>query len=79
MMTTNEQELPIREFQDRGVQWLLELPENLRGVVRLLAQEIADKLDFSRAERINHTFIQEDLRKWETNLLYRIPLHRHRP
>ncbi len=72
-MTSNEQEFPIREFQDRGIQWLLELPENLRGIVQLLAQEIAEKLDFRRAERINHSFIQEDLRKWETDLLFRIP------
>ncbi len=73
LMTTNEYELPIREFQDRGVQKLLELPENMRGVVQLVAREIAEKLDFSRAERIPETFIQEDLRKWETDVLYRLP------
>jgi hypothetical protein len=39
---------PLREFADRGVLWLLESPENLCGLLRLVAAEIADRLDFSR-------------------------------
>jgi hypothetical protein len=31
----NESEPPVREFADRGTLWLLESPENLRGLVRL--------------------------------------------
>jgi len=73
MMISHEPVPPIREFPDRGVRWLLDTPENLRGVVQLLAQEITEQLDFSRAEPVEHTFIQENLRKWESDLLHRIP------
>lgn len=66
-------EPPIREFADRGTLWLLESPENLRGLLRLVAKDIADKLDFTRAERVNRSFIPEDLQKQEADLLYRIP------
>ena len=66
-------EPPIREFADRGVLWLLESKENLRSLVQLLSVEIADKLDFSQAERDNRSFIPDDLHKQEADLLYRVP------
>jgi hypothetical protein len=45
-------EPPIREFSDRSTLWLLELPENLRELLQLVARDIVDRLDFARAERI---------------------------
>ncbi len=69
----DEEEPPIREFADRGTLWLLELPENLRGLLQLVANEIAQRLDFSRAERINRSFIPDNLHKQEADLLHRIP------
>lgn len=66
-------EPPIREFADRGVLWLLESKENLRSLVRLLSSEIADKLNFSQAERANRSFIPDDLHKQESDLLYKVP------
>ena len=70
---TEESEPPIREFADRGTLWLLESPDNLHGLIRLLSREVADRLDFSKAERINRSFIPEDLQKQEADLLYRVP------
>jgi flagellar biosynthesis/type III secretory pathway protein FliH len=58
-----ETEPPIREFADRGVLWLLESPRNLHDLVALLSQQIAEHLDFDRAERVNRSFIPEDLHK----------------
>jgi hypothetical protein len=66
-------EPPIREFSDRSTLWLLELPENLRELVRLVARDIADRLDFTRAERINRSFIPGSLHKQEADLLTRVP------
>src|ERR1041385_3731009 len=68
-----ETEPPIREFADRGMLWLLELPENLRGLLRLVASDLADKLDFTQAERVNRSFVPDDLQKQEADLLYRVP------
>jgi len=71
--TSGESEPPIREFADRGTLWLLEAPENLRGLVALVAESLADKLDFSRAERVNRSFIPDNLQKQEADILYRVP------
>lgn len=68
-----DSELPVREFADRGVLWLLESPQNLHDVVRMLSTEIADRLDFSKAERQNRSFVPDDLHKQEADLLYRVP------
>jgi predicted transposase YdaD len=71
-----ETEPPIREFTDRGVLWLLESPRNLHDLVALLSHEIAEHLDFDRAERVNRSFIPEDLHKQEADLLYRVPFRK---
>lgn len=71
-------EPPVREFADRGTLWLLGLPENMRGLLHLLAADIAAQLDFSRAVRINRSFIPPDLQKQEANLLYRVPFRQGR-
>jgi len=73
MVYNEESEPPIREFADRGTLWLLEAPENLRGLVEIVAKSLAEKLDFSRAERINRSFIPDNLQKQEADLLYRVP------
>ena len=73
MTTINEHEPPIREFQDRGIRWMLELPENMCGLLQLLAREIAECLDFQRAEQLNRSLLSETLQKRETDLLYRVP------
>src|SRR5437868_6334065 len=64
----------IREFNDRGTLWLLEDPANLRDLMRIVAPEVADRLDFSRAERVNRSLIPADLQKRESDLIFAVPL-----
>ena len=71
-----EREPPVREFADRGTKWLLDLPENLRGLLRLAAADLVDRLDFDRAERIDRSFIPDDLQRQEADVVYRVP-YRH--
>lgn len=52
---------------------LLELPENVRGLLTPVARDIAERLDFSRATRVNRSFVPDDLHKQEAELLYRVP------
>jgi putative YhgA-like transposase len=67
-------ELPfIREFDDRSSLWLFEDPRNLHDLIRLLDPALADRLDFTRAERQNRSFIDPDLREKESDLLYSVP------
>ena len=77
-MMPEESEPPVREFADRGTLWLLDLPQNLRGLLKLLAADLVDKLDFSRAERQNRSFIPDDLQKQEADILYMVPFQRGR-
>jgi hypothetical protein len=63
----------IREFPDRGTQWLLEDPVQLRDLLQLLQPQLAQRLDVSRAERINRTMRPPDLQKQESDLIFRIP------
>ncbi|MCX6359586.1 MAG: Rpn family recombination-promoting nuclease/putative transposase [Armatimonadetes bacterium] len=39
----------------------------------MAAREIADSLEFSRAERVNRSFVPASLHKHEADLLYRVP------
>lgn len=67
-------ELPfIREFDDRGSLWLFEDPENLRGLLQILDPSLSDRLDFTRAARINRSFVPADLQEKESDLLYLVP------
>lgn len=64
---------PLREFQDRGIVWLLESHAHLRGLLLVAAPHIADGLDFPRAELQNRVLVRDDLSKGEADLLYRVP------
>jgi len=66
-------EPPIREFADRGTIWLLESTANLRDLITMAASEIAARLAFDRAERVNRSFVPADLREQEADLLFRVP------
>ena len=67
--------LPVREFSDRGIKWLLESPENVYGLLQLVIPEILESVDFSRLEKLPDTFIPDNLRKQESDLLYLAPYH----
>jgi len=66
----------IREFPDRGALWLLEVPENLRELIRLISKELAEWLNFDRAERSNRSLVPEDLQKREADIIYRVPFRK---
>jgi len=63
----------IREFPDRSIKWLLETPENVRGLLLVVARDIAEHLDFTRVRRLPRSFIPDDLRKREADLIFLVP------
>lgn len=69
----------IREFNDRSTLWLLEDPANLRDLLRILEPSVAETLDFRHAQRVNRSFIQADLRKKESDLIFRVPARTNTP
>ncbi len=64
---------PIREFSDRGTKWLLEFGENVEGLLQIVASDLADQLDFSQIQQVNQSFIPDNLRKQESDVIYLIP------
>ncbi|MBI1927808.1 Rpn family recombination-promoting nuclease/putative transposase [Candidatus Poribacteria bacterium] len=72
-MMNNFSPPPIHDFLDRGIKWLLEFIPNLVGVMNLIAPNLAQRLDFDRVEHIPTSFIPDNLRQQESDLLFRVP------
>ena len=72
-MTATPRQPPLRDFADRGTAWLLESPENLRGLVGLLDSGLVEQLDFTRATADNRPLVSDDLDKRLNDVLYRVP------
>jgi len=69
-----EEILPlIREFPDRSIQWLLETPDNVRGLMLIIASDLAEHIDYTRLKRVNKTFISDDLQKHEADMIFTAP------
>ena len=66
---------PVGQFPDRGIKWLLESPENVRELIYIVAKDFAEYLDFSRIQHIPTTFVPDNLRKQEADLVFLIPYH----
>ena len=65
--------LDVREFDDRAVKYLMEAPENLRGIFRVLDEPLGDRLDFTRMEPMPTSLIPANLRARNADLLVRVP------
>ena len=65
--------LPVREFADRGTKWLLESPENVSGLIRILDVNLVEKINFSRLHDEKKTFILNNLRQQESDLVFTAP------
>ena len=63
----------VKQFPDRSAKWLLENTENLRGLLEIIASDIVEYLDFSKIEIKNTTFIPDNLRQQESDLVYLLP------
>jgi predicted transposase/invertase (TIGR01784 family) len=61
----------VREFPDRAIRWLLETPDNLRGLLLTINKDIAERIDYKNIERIERTFIEDDFRKREADILFK--------
>ena len=79
IMATEEREIrhffdfSIEHFPDRSARWLLQNWENVRGLIEILASELAPLIDFSRLVPLNRSFIPDTLREQESDLVFRVP------
>jgi hypothetical protein len=63
----------LHDFPDRATRSILRDWRNLRDTVMDTAPEIAARLAFERAEPVDRSFLLEDWRGRESDILYRIP------
>ena len=68
-------DFPIEQFADRSTRWLLEDKENVRGLLEIVAEHLVGHLDFSQLSHINRSFIPDNLREQESDLVYSVPFH----
>lgn len=64
---------PLAHFPDRSARWLFIDPENVKGLVELVAGHIAILLDFSQLTALNRDFLSDTLREQEADLVFSVP------
>ncbi len=62
-----------RQFADKSAKWLLATPENLRGLLEIIGEDLVASLDFSRVQIVNTTFIADNLREQESDMVFLLP------
>ena len=54
-------DFPVQHFPDRSTKWLLQEKENVRGLIEIVAGQIASQIDFTRLTQHNRSFVSETL------------------
>ncbi len=68
-------DIRIEHFPDRSARWLFQDKENVRGLVEIVATELVELINFSQLAQINRSFIPDNLREQESDLVFSVPLH----
>ena len=63
----------LGQFADRSAKWLLSNPYNLRSLLEIIGEDLVESLDFSRVQSVNTTFIADNLREQESDLVFLLP------
>ena len=67
-------DIRIEHFPDRSARWLFQDKENVRGLVEIVAGELVELIDFNQLSQINRSFIPDNLREQESDLVFSVPL-----
>ena len=68
-------DIRIEHFPDRSARWLFQDKENVRGLLEIVASELVESIDFSQLSPINRSFVPDNLREQESDLVFSVPLH----
>lgn len=67
-------DIRIEHFPERSARWLFQDRENVRGLVEIVAGELVELIDFNQLSQINRSFIPDNLREQESDLVFSVPL-----
>jgi hypothetical protein len=63
----------LHDFPDRAIRKLLEDPANLRELIATVLPALVDRFDFTQVEMPPRTFLLDDWRRRESDMLFRLP------
>jgi hypothetical protein len=63
----------LHDFPDRSIRSTLGDRQNLRSLIAEVLPNLVDRFDFERLEPVPNTFLLDDWRKRESDLLFRLP------
>ena len=63
----------IEQFSDRSARWLFQDRENVRGLIEIVAGELVELIDFSKIIQVNRSFIPDNLREQESDIVFSVP------
>ena len=66
-------EISSSHFPDKSGKWLLRQREHLEALLRIVASEIVDAFDFGRIKQLNRSFISDELRTQESDMVFSVP------
>ncbi len=69
-------DIPIEHFPDKSARWLLQDKENVQGLLEIVAIELVDLIDFNQLSQLNRSFIADNLREQESDILFSVPFKR---
>ena len=64
---------PIEKFADLSAKWLLGQTDNLQGLLDIIGSDLVASLDFSKVQLVNTTFISDNLREQESDMVFLLP------
>ena len=64
----------VRNFKENGVKMMLEHPRNVREMLEIISRDWAARIDFSKLEHDQTTYVRRDFRHIESDLVFRAPL-----
>ncbi|MDE0682568.1 MAG: Rpn family recombination-promoting nuclease/putative transposase [Candidatus Poribacteria bacterium] len=66
-------DFPIQHFPDRSARWLLQDKENVRGLMEIVAAQLASHIDFTQLAQLNRSFVSDTLREQESDIIFSVP------
>ena len=66
-------DVPNQHFADRSARWALRDYENVRALVYLVLPEAAAQMDFSNMARMTSSFLMDNLRRQESDIVVEVP------
>ena len=70
---SNYFDIRTEQFHDRSARWLFEDGAFLRGLLEILAIELVDSVDFSQMSQVNRSFVPDNLREQESDMVISVP------